>query len=82
MTQAMLSFFLVAILISLFLSYRTQRASSDLDDAIKVAEREAATMEDYLQREFRLVSINRAIDHLKQAEFNLLSFIHWLSRGI
>lgn len=82
MAQELLSFVLVGIMISLFLSYRTQRASSDLDNAIKAAEREASSTKHWLQNEFRIVSINKAIDQLREAESSLVKFIQWLSRGI
>ena len=82
MIQQGLTFLLVAILVTLVLSHKAQRSSLDLDDAIASAERAAANVEGWIQSEYRMASIATAMEHLRRAESNLMSFIGWLSKGI
>ena len=82
MMQQGLIFLLGAILITLVFSHKAQRSSSDLDDAIASAEKAAANVEGWIQSEYRMASITTAMEHLRRAESNMISFIAWLSKGI
>jgi len=82
MAQEFLSFFFGVILITLVLSQKAQRASSDLDEAIRNAEKEASSIELWIKSEYKIASVQYALEHLRNAETSLAKFIFWLSKGI
>ena len=82
MIQASLSFLLVAILVTLFISYRAQRASSELDEVIKGVEEEGQQMETFIQEEYNIPSIDAAIERLKEMQTGLVQFLLWMSKGL
>ena len=82
MVQEALSFFVGLMLVTLVFSQKTQRASADLDEAIRNAEGEAASMEVWIISEYRVANLQKALDHLKDAETSLAKFAFWLTKGI
>jgi len=82
MLQASLSFILVAIIATLFISHRTQKSTSELDEVITAVEEEARSMEGFIQTEYKIPNIESAIDRLKEVQSGLVQLIYWFSKGI
>lgn len=82
MLQASLSFLLVVIITTLYISHRAQKSSSELDEVITSVEDEAKNMEGFIQEEFKIESITVAMERLKEIQSGLVQFIYWLSKEI
>ena len=82
MVQASLSFFLVVIMATLYISHRAQRSSSELDEVITAVEAEATNMEGFIQTEYKIANIDTAMERLKEVQSGMVQFIYWLSKGI
>jgi short subunit fatty acids transporter len=81
MLQTFLSFLLILILVTLVISHRAQKTSSELDEVIAAVEGQGRQMEMFVQNEFNMPSIQVAIDRLKEAKAGLVNIIYWLSKG-
>lgn len=82
MLQTFLSFLLIVILVTLVISHRAQKSSSELDEVIAAVEGQGRQMEMFVQNEFNMPSIQVAIDRLKEAKAGLVNIIYWFSKGI
>ncbi len=82
MLQASLSFLLVVIVATLYISHRAQKSISELDEVISGVEEEAKSMENFIQEEYKIESITVAMERLKEVQSGLVQFIYWLSKGI
>ena len=82
MVQASLSFLLVGIMATLYISHRAQKSSSELDEVIKAVEAEASSMEGFIQTEYKIPNIVAAMERLREMQSGLVQFIYWLSKGI
>ena len=82
MLQASLSFLLVVIIATLYISHRVQKSTSELDEVISGVEEEAKSMENFIQEEYKIESIVAAMERLKEVQSGLVQFIYWLSKGI
>lgn len=82
MLQAFLSFLVGIILVTLFISHRAQKASSSLDEVISAVETQGQEMETFIQSEYKVSSIQSAIDQLNEAKASAVKIIYWLSKGI
>lgn len=82
MLQASLSFLLMVIIATLYISHRAQKSSSELDEVITAVEEEAKNMEGFIQEEYKIESITVAMERLKEMQSGLVQFIYWLSKGI
>lgn len=82
MLQASLSFLLVVIIATLYISHRAQKSTSELDEVISGVEEEAKSMENFIQEEYKIESITAAMERLKEVQSGLVQFIYWLSKGI
>ncbi len=82
MLQASLIFFLVVIVTTFYISHRTQKSSSELDGVISTVEAEARSMESFIQDEYKIPTIEIAMERLKAVQTGLVQFIYWISKGI
>lgn len=82
MLQMLLSFLLVIILVTLFISHRAQKSTLELDEVISDVESQGRAMEAFIQNEFNIPSIQAAIDRLSDAKAGMVQIIYWLSKEI
>jgi len=82
MLQASLSLLLVAIIVTLYISHRTQKSSSELDEVITTVETEARNMEGFIESEYKIPNIETAIERLKEVQSGLVQLIYWFSKAI
>ncbi|CRI66962.1 conserved membrane hypothetical protein [Thiocapsa sp. KS1] len=81
MLQASLSFFLGVLLVTFYISHRTQKSSSELDEVISAVEMEGHKMEAFIHDEYKIPSIHVAMERLKEVKSGLVQIIYWLSKG-
>lgn len=82
MLQSFLTLIIVLILVTLIISNRAQRSSLELDEAISSIEAEGRKMESFIQDEYKIPSIQMAIDRLKDLQSTLYKLIYWFTKGI
>jgi hypothetical protein len=82
MVQESLSFLLVVIIATLYISHRAQKSTAELDEVIAGVEEEAKSMESFIQEEYKIESITIAMERLKEMQSGLVQLIYWLSKGI
>ena len=75
-------FFLASILVSLVFQVRTQRYSTELNDAISGVENEGLEMERFIRREYKLDSIDDAMAELEKGKAAFLKFLVYLTSGL
>lgn len=75
MLQSFFALFLVAILISLVFSIRSQRESDELKSTIEHLKIESKKLEDFIKNKYKLGSIEEAVEGLKKLKSTLIDWI-------
>jgi len=82
MIESFFAFFIVAIFISLIFTYKNQKRTEELNQAIEGIEGEAKSMEGFIKEEFRFKNIDEAIKELSNLKSGLAQFILKITESI
>jgi hypothetical protein len=82
MIENFFALFLGIIFASLLISVRSQRYSDDLDRAITMIEKQGKIMELQIIQEFKIRTIDEALDELGRAKAGLISVLYWFTRNL
>lgn len=82
MSQAALSFLVIILMATLYISHRVQKSAREIDGVITEVEAEARGIEDFIQKEYKISDIETATKRLEEVKSGLIGFIYWLSKGI
>ncbi len=81
MAENAFGLFTVPIFAGTLLSQRNERHAKEIEQAVKSIEQDAAEMEGFVCREFRITTIDDAITEMERVKASLLGVILWLSRS-
>ncbi|HEY3295649.1 MAG TPA: hypothetical protein VGL38_09425 [bacterium] len=82
MVESFLALFLVAIFASFFFAMKVQRSAEDLDRAISRIEADGQFMESFIADEYRLSSVEMAIEQLEKFKASMLKVIGQASKSL
>jgi hypothetical protein len=82
MSEAFLALFLVAIILAMYLSIRSQRITNQVDAMIETLENESAELELFIKREYQITSIDEAVAELDRVKAGLVKMMLWLTRNM
>jgi hypothetical protein len=81
MIENFFAFFLVIIFASLLITVRTQRYADDLDRAIDMIEKQGKIMELQIIKEFKIKTIDEAMDVLDRAKAGMIKVLYWFTKN-
>lgn len=81
MIENFFALFMGIIFVSLVISVRSQRYSEDLDQAIRIVEKQGQIMELQIANEYKLKTIDDALRELDRASAGMIKFLYWLSNN-
>ena len=79
--ENLFALFLGIIFAALLISVRSQKYSEDLDQVIRIAEKQGKIMELQIAKEYKLKSIDEALTELDRASASMIKFLYWLSNN-
>jgi hypothetical protein len=82
MLEAFLALFLIAILIGLLFSIKSQRNASELEELVEGLEREGREIELFIQAEYQIASIDDALAEVERLKTGLFQVLLWLTKNI
>lgn len=81
MTENVFGLFTLTIFVGTLLTQKNARQTSEISDAVKQIEFDAAAMEGLLKSEFRIKTIDEAIAELERLKTGMVSVVTWLTRS-
>jgi hypothetical protein len=81
MVENFFALFLGVIFASLVISVRSQRHSEELDQVIRIIEKQGKTMEIQIAREYKIKTIDDALSELERASAGMIKVLYWLSNN-
>jgi len=81
MAENFCALFLGIIFVSLVISVRSQRYSEDLDQVIRIIEKQGQAMELQIAKEYKIKTIDDALRELDRASAGMMKFLYWLSNN-
>ena len=81
MVENFFALFLGIIFASLVISVRSQRHSEELDQVIRIIEKQGKTMELQIAKEYKIKTIDDALRELERASAGMIKFLYWLSNN-
>ena len=82
MTESFYALFLVAILITLVLTFKTQKVADEMKEAIKNLSELGIQMEAHIKNKYRLESIETAMEALQKLRVSLTEFLYTITKEI
>ncbi len=82
MTESFFALFLIAILVSLILSFRVQRESDELNELITFLKKEGEKAEEYLKDKYKLGTVEEAMEALRKLNSIFADFLYNLTNTI
>lgn len=82
MTEAALALFLIAIVVAMYLSIRSQRISEQVDTVVAALENEGEELESFVKQEYQIGSIDEAVAELDRVKAGLIQIVLWLTKNI
>jgi len=81
MVENFLALLLGIIFASLLISVRSQKYSEDLDQVIRIIEKQGQIMEFQIVKEYKIKTIDEALSELDRASASMIKFLYWLSNN-
>lgn len=82
MLESFLAIALSFIFVTLYLSIKSKKNATELEEIIKNIEEEGKSMENFIKEEYSLNSIFDALEQLQKLKGNMVSLLVYLSRGL
>lgn len=82
MLEASFALVLIAIIVAMYLSIRSQRLSDQVDSIIDALEGESRELESFVQQEYQIASIEDALAELDRLKAGMVQLMLWLTRNI
>ncbi|WP_144559638.1 hypothetical protein [Shouchella miscanthi] len=82
MIQSFLGILLTLIFAGVFFSVRSERHKAELDSVIKKFDQRGDDLEDLIKRNYKINSIEEAVEHLEKAKSALISLIYKITDNI
>ena len=82
MTESFFALFLIAIFVSLVLSFRSQKDANELNDLIKDLNEEGIEMEGYIREKYRVNNVEEAMEVLQKLKASFTDFLYKITEGI
>jgi len=80
MIESFYALFLIAILVSLVLTFKTQRVADEMNDAIKKLSELGVRVEGYIKNKYRLDNIDIAMEALQKLKASLVGILYDITK--
>jgi len=82
MMQEFCALLLVSIILTLYISVKSERNSNELNEVIAEIEKEGESMEQFIRDEYKIGSISDALSELGKLKASLVTFLYKISENI
>jgi hypothetical protein len=82
MGEAFLALFLIAIVVAMYLSIRSQRVSEQVEAIVQALEAEGQELESFVRNEYKIKSIDDAVMELDRLKAGLVQLMLWFTKNM